>query len=177
MPWRNAIPDAQDLQMPRPAGYSTTQIALHWAVAALVAAQYIFHEAIAQAWEARVAGQATGFSPLVLAHVAGGVLILALVGWRLGLRLSRGTPPAPANEPAPLKTLSHVAHWGFYALLAAMSVTGGMTWFGDIGLAAQAHNVLKIVLVALIALHVLAVPFHSLVLGNNVMRRMTRPHP
>jgi len=35
--------------------------------------------------------------------------------------------------------------------------------------------VLKVVLLALIVLHVLAVPFHRLVLKNNVMRRMIRP--
>jgi cytochrome b561 len=48
-------------------------------------------------------------------------------------------------------------------------------WFGDIAAAAQAHNVLKIVLLAMIALHVLAVPFHKIVLKNNVMQRMVRP--
>ena len=41
--------------------------------------------------------------------------------------------------------------------------------------AAQAHNILKVALLALIALHVLAVPFHRIVLKNNVMLRMIRP--
>ena len=101
--------------------------------------------------------------------------LLAFVLWRLVLRLTRGVPPAPENEPAPLKTLSHVAHWGFYAILAAMSVSGGLMWFGDVQAAAQAHNVLKVMLLALIVLHVLAIPFHKLVLKNNVMQRMIRP--
>jgi len=161
--------------MKQTSGYSATQIGLHWIVAVLVAGQYIFKDSIASTWEAYTQGQGTIFSPLVFAHVAGGLLILAFVLWRLVLRLTRGVPSAPENEPAPLKTLSHIAHWGFYAVLVAMSVTGGMMWFGDIAAAAQAHNVLKIVLLAMIALHVLAVPFHKIVLKNNVMQRMIRP--
>lgn len=161
--------------MKQTTGYSVTQIGLHWIVAVLVAGQFIFKDNISQAWDGYTQGQETAFSPLVFAHVAGGVLILAFVLWRLALRLTRGVPPAPENEPGPLKALSHVAHWGFYALLAAMSVTGAMMWFGDIAAAAQAHNVLKIALLALIVLHVLAVPFHRIVLKNNVMQRMIRP--
>ncbi|MBO6886136.1 MAG: cytochrome b/b6 domain-containing protein [Marivita sp.] len=158
-----------------PEGYSVTQIALHWAVAVLVAAQYIFKDAISGAWEAIRAGEDYAFDPLILAHVVVGGLILAFVAWRLVLRLRRGAPLPPENEPAPLKALSHVAHWAFYAVLAAMSVTGLIAWFGDVTPAAQAHNVLKVVLLALVALHVLAVPFHRIVLKNNVMQRMIRP--
>ena len=159
-----------------PQGYSATQIALHWGVAVLVAGQYIFKDAISGAWTAIREGREYAFDPLILAHVAGGVLILALIAWRLALRLKRGAPPPPENEPAPLKTLSHIAHWAFYALLAAMSVTGLLAWFGDVTTAAQAHNVLKVALLALIVLHVLAIPFHRLILKNNVMQRMIRPN-
>lgn len=161
--------------MSQPKGYSATQIALHWGVALLVAGQYIFKDAIAGAWDAIRQGTDYAFDPLILAHVAGGALILALVGWRLALRVSRGVPQPPENEPAPLKALSHVAHWAFYAVLAIMSVSGALAWFGDVTVAAQVHNVFKVVLLALIALHVLAVPFHKIVLKNNVMQRMMRP--
>ncbi|MBS0125669.1 cytochrome b [Thetidibacter halocola] len=161
--------------MRQPSGYSATQIGLHWVVAVLVAAQFVLHDGISSAWDAYTKGQDVAFSPVVFAHVAGGVLILALVLWRLALRLSRGAPPPPENEPAPLKTLSHVAHWGFYGLMAGMTLTGGLAWFGGVAQAAQAHNVLKVALLALIVLHVLAVPFHRVVLKNNVMLRMIRP--
>jgi cytochrome b561 len=156
-------------------GYSRTQIALHWSVVLLVAAQYIFNDAISGAWDAIRQGRNYAFDPLILAHVAVGSLILALVVWRLVLRLRRGAPSPPENEPAALATLSHVAHWAFYALLGAMAVTGTLAWFGGVGAAAQAHNVLKVALLVLIGLHVLAVPFHRIVLKNNVMQRMIRP--
>lgn len=103
-----------------PQGYSAPQIALHWAVAVLVAGQYIFKDAISGTWDAIRAGETYAFDPLILTHVAGGALILAFVVWHLVLRLTRGVPAAPENEPAPLKTLSHIAHWAFYAVLAAM---------------------------------------------------------
>ncbi|MBN9581150.1 MAG: cytochrome b/b6 domain-containing protein [Afipia sp.] len=157
-----------------PTHYSATQIVLHWAVAALVAAQYIFKDSIAAAWDAFRKGQTLPFDPLVLAHVVGGGLILAFVVWRLVLRLRRGAPPPPENEPTVLKSLAHMAHWAMYLVLAALSVTGLLAWFGGVTAAAQAHNLLKVVLLLLVAVHVLAVPFHLLILKNNVMQRMIR---
>ena len=46
--------------MPRTSGYSAAQIALHWAVVVLVAAQYVFKGTIAAAWDAIAAGRAVG---------------------------------------------------------------------------------------------------------------------
>jgi len=112
--------------MTSPAGYSATQIALHWAVAALVAAQFIFHDWISDAWDMRRAGDTHSFHPLILTHVAGGGLIAILVAWRLVLRLRRGAPPPPANQPAPLKSLSHVwfsTMYGVYYFAGSVWVT------------------------------------------------------
>jgi len=136
-----------------------------------------FRPAPARLGRGRAIRQGTGyaFDPLILAHVAGGGLILALVLWRLALRLTHGAPLPPENEPAPLKALGHAAHWTFYGVLLVMSVSGALAWFADLTVAAQVHNIVKVVLLALIALHVLAVPFQRIVLGNNVMVRMMRP--
>lgn len=156
-------------------GYSRTQIALHWAVAALVAAQYLFNDAIVAAWRAHLQNDAYGFDPLILAHVVGGVLILVLVLWRIALRVTRGVPSLPKEEPAALALLARLAHLAFYGVLIALSVSGALAWFGDIRLAASLHNLLKVVLLALIALHILAVIFHQSVLKSSVMLRMLRP--
>ncbi|WP_422367332.1 hypothetical protein [Pelagibius sp.] len=90
----------------------------------LVAAQYIFKDAISGAWDAIRVGRDYAFDPLIMAHVVGGGLILAFVVWRVVLRLQRRTSLPPDNEPGLLKTLSHVTHWAFYVVLAAMAVTG-----------------------------------------------------
>ncbi|MDP1578205.1 MAG: hypothetical protein Q8L76_15855, partial [Cypionkella sp.] len=58
---------------------------------------------------------------------------------------------------------------------ALMSVSGALAWFADLTDAAQVHNIVKVVLLALIALHLLAIPFHRIILKNNVMVRMIRP--
>ncbi|MFC5386488.1 cytochrome b [Aquamicrobium segne] len=149
--------------------YSNIQIALHWTVAVLVVGQYLFNEPIAQAWNAAADGLPVSFNPLILAHVAGGVLILALVVWRLVLKSQRAAPPPPDNEPALLRM---VAHWSLYGLLAAMSMSGMAAWFGGVEAAATAHGVLKVPLIALIALHLLAVIFHHLILRNPILKRM-----
>jgi cytochrome b561 len=160
--------------MSAPRGYSATQIVLHWVVALLIVVQFVFHETMVDAWHAVRQGETLAFDPWVFGHVAAGFLIFALVLWRLVLRTRRGVPLPPENEPAPLKRLSHVAHWGFYAVLVVMSVSGAMAWFGGVGFAAEVHEVLKVLLLLMVALHVLAVPFHRLVLKNDVMQRMLR---
>lgn len=152
--------------------YSNAQIALHWAVAALVIGQYLFNEPIAQAWNAAVKGQLVSFSPLILAHVAGGVLILALVIWRLVLKSQRAAPPPPENEPALLRMAGQLAHWSLYGLLTAMSISGMAAWFGGVEAAVAAHGLLKILLIVFIGLHVLAVIFHQLVLKSPILKRM-----
>lgn len=152
--------------------YSAAQMALHWAVAVLVAAQFLFNAPISEAWRAMAGGLPVAFNPLILAHVAVGLLILALVVWRLVLRWRGGAPPPPANEPALLRLAAQVAHWSLYGLLVAMAVSGMAAWFGRIGPAAQAHGTIKIALLALIGLHVLAVVFHHVVLKNPILYRM-----
>ena len=49
-----------------------------------------------------------------------------------------------------------------------------MAWFGGVDLAAQGHNVLKIVLLALVALHVLGALYHQFVLKDGLINRMRR---
>uniref|UniRef100_Q07HV5 Cytochrome B561 n=1 Tax=Rhodopseudomonas palustris (strain BisA53) TaxID=316055 RepID=Q07HV5_RHOP5 len=161
--------------MNSPIGYSRVQIALHWTVVALVAAQYIFKDSIANAWIAWHQGMPFAFDPRILAHIVMGQLILVLIGWRLVLRAKLGAPAPPDDEPAPMRAIARLSHAGFYVVLAAMSVSGTIAWFGDGIAAAQLHNLLKLVLLGLIVLHVLAALLHHVVLKTDVMQRMIRP--
>lgn len=160
--------------MSAPQGYSRAQIWLHWIVAALIAAQYVFKDSIARAWEATTSGLPVEFSPLVAAHVFGGILILALVVWRLVLRFTRGAPNPPEQEHPALKTIARVAHWALYALIVLLSVSGLLAWFGGVLPAAGVHSILKTALLALIGLHVVAALFHQFVLKTDLMSRMKR---
>lgn len=159
--------------MPAPTGYSRTQIVLHWVVLVLIALQYLFHDAISSAWDRVEEGAEVAFDPLVLGHVAGGGLVLLLALWRLGLRARRGAP-APLDSGRLQVVIAKLTHTGLYALMILMPVSGAVAWFGGVGAAAEGHEVLKALLLALVALHVVGAVYHQLVLRDGTMARMRR---
>jgi cytochrome b561 len=152
--------------------YSRAQILLHWLIFLLITAQYLFHEPIAEAWDKIEDGMAFDFHPLIAAHVFGGLLILCLVIWRIVLRVRLGAPELPAKEPAPLKLAAHVTHLGLYALMFLMPVSGVLAWFGEIEAAAEAHEVMRALLLLLVGLHVIGFLYHQFVLKTDIMSRM-----
>lgn len=159
--------------MPAPTGYSRTQITLHWIVLVLIAQQYLFHDAISEAWERIEEGAEMAFDPLVLAHVAGGGLVLILALWRLGLRARRGAP-APLESGKLQLLIAKITHIGLYAVMILMPVSGSVAWFGGVEAAAEGHEVLKVFLLALVALHVLGAVYHQVVLRDETLARMRR---
>ncbi|OAN81282.1 hypothetical protein A8B78_09775 [Jannaschia sp. EhC01] len=158
---------------PAVTGYSRLQIILHWLVFALIAQQYIFKDAMSAAWDRLGEGLEATFDPLVLAHVAGGALILIFALWRLMLRARRGVPPA-IEAPKVQGILAKLTHLGLYALMILMPVSGAVAWFGGVEAAAQGHNVMKIILLALVALHVVGALYHQVVLRDGTLARMRR---
>lgn len=156
-------------------GYSARQIRLHWLVAIIIVLQFVLHEPIAEAWEGIENGQSPAFNWLILSHVSGGTLVLIFALWRLVLRQTRGVPPAPEAEPAPLRLAAHLGHLALYALMIAMPLSGMAAWFGGIEAAAEGHEVMKVALLALVAVHVLAALWHQFWLKDGLMARMKRP--
>ena len=161
--------------MSSPTGYTRAQIRLHWIVALLIVLQFVLHEPISQAWRAIRQGAEMEFSPLIPMHVFGGLLILALVVWRLALRATHGAPPPPAAEHPTLKLAAKAAHGALYALMIGLPVSGALAWLGGVGPAAGAHGVMKTLLLALVALHVAASVYHQFVLKTDLMARMRKP--
>ncbi len=155
-----------------PATYSRTQILLHWLMFILIAAQFLLHEPISEAWDKVEDGLPYAFHPLIAAHVFGGLLILVLVLWRGKIRLSRGAPSLPVEEPALMKLAAHAAHLSLYALMALMPISGAVAWFGGVEAAGEAHEVMRAVLLFLVLLHVIAALYHQFVLKTNLMARM-----
>ncbi len=157
-----------------PNSYSRTQIALHWVIFLLIAAQFLFEDPISEAWQKVEQGLPVGFQPMVAFHVFGGLLILALVLWRIALRLTRGAPPLPQKETAAMKLAAHVTHLSMYALMVLLPVSGALAWFGGVQMGAETHEVFKTLMLALILLHIAATLFHQFVLKTNLMARMKR---
>lgn len=158
-------------------GYSKTQIALHWTVVVLVAFQYLAHNGIQASWRALTHGElpSEGESILTYMHVGAGLLVLALMLARLYLRLTRGAPAPPADEPRLLKITSEVVHGLIYVMLLTLPVTGVMAWIGGIRRAAEVHWYLQAFLLGLIAAHIAGALFQHLVRRSDVMMRMFAP--
>lgn len=159
----------------RPKGYSQTQIGLHWIVAALIVMQFVLHDPIVAAWEAIEKGEAPVIGPLVLAHVIGGSLILALAIWRLTLRMKRGVPALPEKEVPLLKGVAHLTHWTLYALMIVLPITGLAVWFGGNETADLVHTSLKLPLLGLVFLHFAAALFQQFILRTGLLTRMLQP--
>ncbi len=158
--------------MSSPAGYSRTQIALHWIIALLILLQFIFHDAIEEAFAAIEQGQAEpgGFHP----HALIGIVTLVLVIWRLFLRGRRGAPALP-DGGNPLQDLVAVwTHRILYALMVLIPISGAVAWNTGAGAPAAAHGAMFFLAVALILLHIAAAIYHQVVLKDGLMDRMKR---
>ena len=156
-------------------GYKKQQIVLHWIIVVLVAAQYLGHEAIADAFDRVIEGGPARITALVGLHIGSGFLVFALTLVRLGLRLTHGVPPPPEAEPTALRILAQGTHWAFYALLVLLPVSGAVAWFRQSEAAGDLHEVLRAVLLALIALHLAGVALHQFVWKTDILARMRRP--
>lgn len=159
-----------------PLSYSLPQKLLHWAMALLILFNLIFSDNI-EAWD-HAADNGT-MTPDILAcaniHAYVGISILALAVLRLILRLVQGAPAAPAEEPPLLQLASKLAHGTFYLLFFVMPLTGIGKYYFDVDIAGFLHGgPLKVLLWALIVVHVAAVAVHKVVWKTNVLERMTK---
>lgn len=157
-------------------GYSHTQIALHWAVVILFAAQFLFSESMSEAWEAYEEGGTAVAGSGVWVHILPGVLILVAALWRLALRLTQGVPAAPQG-PAWQRLAAEGVHWALYGVMIALPLSGMVAWFGGIEAAGAAHQLFKMMAIVLILLHVVAALYHQYVLKDGLIRRMMRAEP
>lgn len=160
-------------------GYSSLQIGLHWAVVVLVAFQYVAHSGMEAAWDAFRRNEAAPAETATLTylHIAAGILVLLLALTRIGLRLTRGAPPPPADEPWLLQLLSEVVHIAIYAFLLVLPLSGLVAWFLEVPAAGLIHVFLQNALLAAIALHVAGALFQHFIRRTDVLMRMLRPDP
>jgi cytochrome b561 len=99
--------------------YSTVAIALHWIIAALVAAN------IGLAWFWSVQGlHGAAKRPLEHLHISFGVVILLLTLARIGWRLINPPPPLPASTPGWTRRLAQAVHAAFYLAMLALPLSG-----------------------------------------------------
>lgn len=159
-------------------GYSPMQVALHWIVAVLVAFQFFAHDGIESAWRAFTRGQETAeaqMGVMTALHIAAGALIFMLALARLYLRITRGAPAPPADEPRLLQIAAEAVHGAIYVLLILLPVSGSVAWFLGVEAAGSAHALLTNLLLGAIALHIAGALFQHFVRRSGVLMRMFRP--
>lgn len=156
-------------------GYSFTQIRLHWVVALLILFQLIFGEDMGGAWRAVENGTAPVMSTWVWAHILVGIAVLALVMWRIGLRLSRGAPAVPHSDNRLMVKAAEWGHLALYAVMVLAPLSGLVAWYGGVEAAAEVHELFKPALILLVAGHVVAALYHQFWLKDGLLLRMKRP--
>jgi len=157
-------------------GYSRAQIFLHWAIAALIIFQFVGNETIGEFVE-QVGITASGSSEipaLARAHVLAGILTGVLMLVRVIIRLLHGAPALPEEEAPFMKLIAHATHLSLYAALFLLPISGTVGWFGQVENALVAHGLLKVVLLAFVALHITGALYHQLILKNGLIKRMMK---
>lgn len=164
-----------------PKGYSGVQISLHWLVAILMGSQFLFSDAVSQAWRAfehATVGSPEAVAPvantMVLEHIIAGVLVLAFAIWRLVARLNRGAPGPAKGEAAWQIFAAKLTHFGLYAVMFALPVTGLLAWYGQIVTMGDMHQLAKMAFIALVVLHIAGAAYNQWVLRNGLIGRMMR---
>lgn len=160
-----------------PAGYSATQILLHWVIAALVVLQLVLGEDIKPAYRAFSDGNPPAAADLLNAniHVYVGLAVLALAVWRLALRLQSGAPAAPSEESILLKRIAAATHLLLYLFIFGMPITGALAWYFGLGAMGEIHELAKPVIIVVIGLHAVAALWQHFFVKSDVLVRMLRP--
>ena len=169
--------------------YTRTAVFLHWLIAAMVIAQIALGWWMIDIPKQPVGVRAWWFN----LHKSIGLTIALLVVLRIAWRVAHPAPPLPAAVPSWQRAAARVSHFGLYACLIIMPLTGYLgsnftkypiVYFGTKlphwgwdapvykELMSQIHFVTVIVFMILIAVHVAAAIKHLLIARDGVFQRM-----
>lgn len=167
--------------------YSPMQQGLHWLTALLTAA--ILPLAWVMAW---AADDAPGVETIYNLHKTAGILIFAMLVFRLALRRRRGAPALPGLS-AGARVLANATHILLYAVFLAMCVSGYLlaatspypTLFFDLvalpalpqnqavhQAMATLHLIGQWAVYALLGVHALGVAYHVALRRDGLLERM-----
>ena len=114
--------------------FTRTAIALHWLVAVLMAVNVALILSV-EYWPD------AGVRPVIDTHKSTGITVLGLALLRLLWRLGHRPPPLPTAYGQGEKRAAHGVHWGLYALMFALPVTG---WMHDSAWKGAAANPMRL---------------------------------
>jgi cytochrome b561 len=157
-------------------GYTLSQIALHWLVAVLVVVQYLTGASIERTHIAIHMGLRPDRWDMLehRVHIYCGMAIGSLMVLRLLVRLI--SRPVKLRGPDQLKRVARLLHYGFYAAIISQATLGFIAsyfWFGI----APLHVIGSWIILAMLALHLAASAWHTLILKDDTVDRMILPRP
>lgn len=151
--------------------YSGLQIALHWAIALLIGANYLISEGMGRFLHKHLDGEVvTGLTPNFHVYVGVAVMVLAIV--RLIVRFTTGAPEA-ASEGSLMDLAALWAHRALYLLMILVPALGAGAWYLGIEDLGDIHVLAMNAMMIIAGLHALAALFHQFVLKDGLLRRMT----
>jgi cytochrome b561 len=174
------------MKMPEVSRYHAILVALHWLLAALIVSAL----ALGALVMAKLSNSDVMKLEALRSHMIGGVLILGLMLARLFVRMHTAHPDAASTGSALLNKVAWASHRLFYGLMIAMAGSG-ITLALQAGLldivygrhgalppdlwvypVRSVHYLVSRFLMALIALHIAGVLYHTLILRDGLLRRM-----
>ncbi len=147
-------------------------------------------EAVKGVWNGVADGGLT--DTIFSGHKLFGLLILSIVVMRLLYRLTHGAPRSDPSVPAALTGISHLVHWGLYALMFATPILGYLAisygrYLDVFGIVLPAvtgedkkfadvvfgwHEIAATLLLSVAVLHVAAAFYHKMIRKDRVVERM-----
>lgn len=155
-------------------GYSLVQIGLHWLVAFMVPVQYLTGGSIGRIHHAVHMEVTPSYWDVVQhqIHNYAGIAIGLLMGMRLALRIFQ--PPESTAPGTWTGRIATALHRAFYAVIigqACMGFVASYFWFGI----APYHVIGSKIILAMVALHLAAAAWHTLVARDETVDRMLLP--
>ncbi|MBJ7537453.1 cytochrome b [Marinomonas transparens] len=152
--------------------YSSLQIALHWAVAALIILNYFVSEGMGHAFHQHLDNSNDGYGLVSSIHVYVGLTIIALVIIRLIVRVVSKTPAPSKTNYAMLDRVSKGMHHLLYLLMFLVPVFGAGAWFFGIHILGDVHEITMNLMMLLVLIHASAALFHQYILKDDTLLKM-----
>jgi cytochrome b561 len=157
--------------------YSIPQRILHWGMALLIFFNLIFSDGM-ELWNRTMEKGETMTADIVASaniHSYVGIAILAFAALRLILRFTQGAPDLPSEEPAIVKLVAKATHGLLYLLFFVMPVSGIAKYYFGADLPGELHGgIFKLLLWALIVLHIVGALVQKFYFKSDVLDRMTK---
>ena len=153
-------------------GYSAVQIALHWIIVLLIPVQYLTGGSVERTHHAVHMGMEPDSWDILqhLIHNYCGMAIGLIMGVRLLVRLFRGVP---AEKQSPSAIAARALHLAFYAVIIGQACLGFVASYLTFSVA-PLHVAGSWIILGMVAIHVAAAVWHTLVLKDDTIDRMAR---